>query len=206
MPNLSRRSFVSTAAVLPALAVPPAIAVASVGPDPIFAAIDTHQRAEHAHNEAAGRYFDAEEDFVNEFGASTPDAITKKQRAKLTDLDRYFATARLDTHERVTQLKTRAGFPMGMLGRLHRELNRQTAAFNQRVEPLRLATSVAGDQHIQATVKLMSTTPTTPAGLAALAKYLREKDDTQLDYYLDGEGSCLRHFLDLVGTSALAFA
>jgi hypothetical protein len=39
MSNLSRRSLVASAAALPALAVP-AVAIASIEPDPIFAAIE----------------------------------------------------------------------------------------------------------------------------------------------------------------------
>jgi hypothetical protein len=42
MSNLSRRSLVSSAAALPALAVP-AVALASVEPDPIYAAIEEYR-------------------------------------------------------------------------------------------------------------------------------------------------------------------
>ena len=44
MSNLSRRSIVASAAALPALAVP-ALAIASIEPDPIFAAIEEYKRA-----------------------------------------------------------------------------------------------------------------------------------------------------------------
>jgi hypothetical protein len=44
MSNLSRRSIVASAAALPALAVP-AVALASVEPDPIYAAIEEYNRA-----------------------------------------------------------------------------------------------------------------------------------------------------------------
>ena len=40
MSNLSRRSLVTSAAALPALAVPAVAVAASAEPDPIFAAID----------------------------------------------------------------------------------------------------------------------------------------------------------------------
>jgi len=43
MSNLSRRTLVSTAAALPALSIP---ALASVEPDPIYAALDRCRRAE----------------------------------------------------------------------------------------------------------------------------------------------------------------
>ena len=43
MSNLSRRSLVTNAAALPALAVP-AAALASTEPDPIFAVIEAHKR------------------------------------------------------------------------------------------------------------------------------------------------------------------
>jgi hypothetical protein len=45
MSNLSRRSIVTTAAALPALAVP---AVACDAPDPIYAALDTYRALEAA--------------------------------------------------------------------------------------------------------------------------------------------------------------
>ncbi|MFZ1009836.1 MAG: hypothetical protein WAN65_23570 [Candidatus Sulfotelmatobacter sp.] len=45
MPNLSRRHLVTTAAALPALAVPAAAATLAQEPDPIFAAIEKHRRA-----------------------------------------------------------------------------------------------------------------------------------------------------------------
>jgi hypothetical protein len=45
MPDLSRRHLVTTAAALPALAVPAAAGTFAQEPDPIFAAIEKHQRA-----------------------------------------------------------------------------------------------------------------------------------------------------------------
>ena len=65
MSNLSRRSLVTTAAALPALALP-AVALASTGnqlpvkPDPIFAAIQTHRTYFEAANLASDELYKAE--------------------------------------------------------------------------------------------------------------------------------------------------
>lgn len=47
MSHLSRRSLVTSAAALPALAVP-AVVMASIEPDPIFAAIEAYREAAEA--------------------------------------------------------------------------------------------------------------------------------------------------------------
>jgi hypothetical protein len=46
MPNLSRRHLVTTAAALPALAVPAAAGTLAYEPDPILAAIERHRKLE----------------------------------------------------------------------------------------------------------------------------------------------------------------
>jgi hypothetical protein len=46
MSNLSRRSIVTSAAALPALAIPAVAVAVSPGRDPIFAAIETHRRSD----------------------------------------------------------------------------------------------------------------------------------------------------------------
>jgi hypothetical protein len=60
MPTLSRRHLVTTAAALPALAVPVATAPLAHEPDPIFAAIEMHRRACAETSAAWGRVTDFE--------------------------------------------------------------------------------------------------------------------------------------------------
>jgi hypothetical protein len=54
MPNLSRRHLVTTAAALPALAVPAAAATLAYEPDPVFAAIDKWRTLAALHGAAIG--------------------------------------------------------------------------------------------------------------------------------------------------------
>jgi len=181
---------------LPALAVP-AAAVASTQPDPIFAAIEVHRQADDAHQKAVGRYFQAESDFVDEFGASTPNAFSKKLRegwAAHKELEK-FSKARVETHAEVAKLN--AIWPRDVVAGLHRELNRQTEIFNQRVEPLRIASAVAGEAAKEASTRLMSTRPTTLAGLAAVTAYLR--DGNQLIESILYDDDHMNDFLDMVG-------
>jgi hypothetical protein len=62
MSNLSRRSIVAGAAALPALAVPAVASAAIADPDPIYAAIEVHQKAYEAWIKALTRFGDTEED------------------------------------------------------------------------------------------------------------------------------------------------
>ena len=81
--------------------------------------------------------------FVDEFGACTPDAIPKKLREEWGTINPGFLKARCRTREEVARFKTIKDFPPEAIGPLHRELNRQTEAFNQPVEPLRIASEAA---------------------------------------------------------------
>jgi hypothetical protein len=62
MSSLSRRHLVTTAAALPALAMPAAAATLAHEPDPIFAAIEKHRRARAETNAAWSRLSSLQED------------------------------------------------------------------------------------------------------------------------------------------------
>ena len=82
---------------------------------------------------------------------------------------------------------------------LHRELNRQTAAFNQRVEPLRILFET-GLRRFQRKRRrrLMATRPTTLAGLAAVAAYFRNGGVNQLVEFILYDGDHMSDFLDMI--------
>jgi hypothetical protein len=135
---------------------------------------------------------------VDEFGRCEPDAIPKKLREEWATIDRGFATAVLDTHEKVTRLRTLKDFPRECIGPLHRELNRQTAAFNQRVEPLRISSKQACVASSEAARRLMATRPTTLASLAAVAAYFRNGGVNQLVESILYDGDHMNDFLDMI--------
>jgi hypothetical protein len=194
-------SIVSTAALASATAIP-SPTFADVGnADPIFAAIEAHRLADDAHQKAIDRYFDAESDFVDEFGASTPDAISKELREAwktaggLGKFRKDLSRVWIKTHAEVTKLNRI--WPRDLVAGLHRELNRQTEALNRRVEPLRIASDQAGDAADDALHRLTSTRPTTLAGLAAVTAYFRYGTINRLfeSVYDDNH---MNNFLDMV--------
>jgi hypothetical protein len=191
-PQTSRRSLVISAAALPILAVP-AVAIAGPAPaipqtDPIFAAIQAYIEAERADAVALDRLNEAEERFEDEHGSPEPDAISKDLRQlwrKHEGLEKL-AEGECRSHEVVDRF-------MDSLARgqsaakdfdeekwadtrayLHEELDRQTAAFNKTVIPMKEAAEAASQRFREATVTLIETEPTTLAGLAAIFACLRD--------------------------------
>jgi hypothetical protein len=78
MSNLSRRSLVTRAAALPALAVPAVAIAASAEPDPIFAAIDRWNDALAVENESFRIRDNAQEAFMVRYGSLTPSGLPKE--------------------------------------------------------------------------------------------------------------------------------
>ena len=107
MSQLNRRNALAlVVAGLPAMAVP-AVAIAAVAPDPIFAAIDAHKRALatfHAYcdghesdDDEAGRlsdiYCDAARDMLRTVPTTLAGAVTGALSPWLMKYDRYFLAA-----------------------------------------------------------------------------------------------------------------
>jgi hypothetical protein len=80
MSTLSRRTLVTSAAALPALAVPAAISAAVEPDDPIYAAIKKCVEAERAAADAMTRLDDAQTQFKEKYGLEHPDAFRKEIR------------------------------------------------------------------------------------------------------------------------------
>ena len=204
---LSRRSLVTSAAALPALAVP-AVAVAAITsvPDPIFAAIEAFEHARNAQTKALHNNSEAQGQFRDEFGSFGPDALSKKAREYLAGINPKFATAKINTHEIITSLKkTWLGQPRArwVIAEMHRELNLQTAAYNERVETLNLAADHACDIYNNTLTMLVNTEPTTPVGMAAALTYVHDNMD------IDGplqDGDDIKNFIGTVAKAAAALA
>jgi hypothetical protein len=198
--STSRRSLVMSATALPILAVP-AIAIAGPAPaipqtDPIFAAIQACIEAERADAVALDRLNEAEERFEDEHGSPEPDAISKDIRQmwrKHEGLEKL-AEGQCRSHEVVDRFwdifgargRTAKDFDeeewADSRAYLHEELDRQTAAYNKTVVPMKEAADAASQRFSEAAETLMETEPTTFAGLAALFATLNE--NVSLRHYL----------------------
>ena len=102
---------------------------------------------------------------------------------------------KIETHAEVAKLNRI--WPRDLVAGLHRELNRQTEAFDQRFEPLRMASEQACVALNEAAERLMSTRPTTLARLAAVTAYFRFGSNQQMETILY-DGDHMNDFLDMV--------
>jgi hypothetical protein len=176
MSNLSRRSLVASAAALPALAVP-VVAIASVESDPIYAAIKAVVEAERADAEAIEQLEAAKERFKDEYGSDEPDAFCREFRELLRkegseELER-FSRAECNSHETIDNLANvlvteGTQDREGIRAYLHKELDQQTAAYNETVKPLDDAHDAAWERFTGVAEEFLDTRPTTLAGLAAM--------------------------------------
>jgi hypothetical protein len=198
MSKTSRRSLIISATALPVMAMPAIAGVANVAPetDPIFAAIKVCVEAERADAEVAIRLEDARERFEDEYESEEPDALPKvlRQMWRQTEGLETLSEGRCSSHEAIDEFmdhilrgqhceekdvaKIRA--------RLHVELDRQTAAYNETVKPLKEAADESGNRFWEASQALLETAPTSLAGLAALFACLRDNDS--LRQYVSDNG------------------
>jgi hypothetical protein len=220
--STSRRNVLTKAAALPILAMPAVtvagVAEASPQSDPIFAAIQACIEAERADAAALDRLNEAEVRFEDEYGAPEPDAISKDLRQlwrEQADLENL-AEGKCASHEVVDRF-------MDSLARgqsaakdfdeekwadtrayLHEELDRQTAAFNKTVIPMKEAAEAASQRFREATVTLIETEPTTLAGLAAIFACLRDHQSLREYVVCDfGDSSTL---IDTLSAATARFA
>jgi hypothetical protein len=191
MPNLSRRHLVTSAAALPALAVPAVAATLAYEPDPIFAAITEYVAADEAHGEACGLYGEAEEAFREEFGLMSPDGVSKELRAAWATVVPALERASLPSYEAIDTFVKGCNVDQDVIDLLHKELNFQQAAYSERVIPKEEASGIACDKSWAARERMLTTQPTTLAGLAALLRVplenatLRETIDDDIDRLLE---------------------
>jgi hypothetical protein len=86
------------------------------------------------------------------------------------------AEGSISSHEGIEEL--RGCMSDKFVDALHVELNRQTAVYDERVEPLRrVALHNLWVTWIESALKLATTTPTTAAGLLAWLTYIRDNQD-----------------------------
>jgi hypothetical protein len=170
MPNLSRRHLVASAAALPALAVPAAAGTFAQEPDPIFAAIREYIAADKAHGEACSLYGEAEEAFRDEFGLMSPDGISKELRAAWATIEPALGRASLPSHEAINTFVEGTSEAQELADSLHEEFDFQQAAHDERVTPKEEASDSAGRKAWAVRERMLTTQPTTLAGLAALLR------------------------------------
>jgi hypothetical protein len=124
----------------------------STEPDPIFAAISAFKPFEVAYQNACHAYQEVENWFKAEYGQRSPDALSKKMREELDKAGLIdLARSRTTTHKQISNCP--ANVPKRLVAALHRELNTQTAAYNERVKPLELAIDKASDYYDDAVLK-----------------------------------------------------
>jgi hypothetical protein len=87
--------------------------------------------------------------------------------------------------------------------RLHAELARQTAAYNETVKPLKAAADESGERFWEASQALLEAEPTSLAGLAALFACLR--DNASLRQYVSDNGD-LKTMVETIATATAKFA
>jgi hypothetical protein len=190
MANLSRRHLVTAAAALPALAVPAFADTLDHEPDPVFAAIAEYTIADKAHGEACRLYGEAEVAFREEFGLMSPDGISKKLRIAWATIDPELGRASLPSHEAIDKFVEGASEAREVADLLHEEFDFQQAAHSERVIPREEASDSAGCKAWAVRERMLTTQPTTLAGLAALLRVplenvtLRENIDDDVEPFL----------------------
>jgi hypothetical protein len=197
--SVSRRGAFALIAAAPMGAVP-IVAVSSyplfgATPDPIFAAIETFMHVQDANNKACKEHDEAEEKFCNKYGSMAPDAFSKEAREGLATIDPRFANSSTETHEQIARCSP--AFPPDVLAMMHRELDRQTAVYDETVKPLELAADNAMDAYGDALTRLLNTEPTTVVGIAAVLLYVRENTDLNDD---------IKDFLETIAKAASGLA
>ena len=177
----SRRAVLAGLAVLPiasAAVAAPAHLDKAPQDDPIFAAIEVHKRAHGALCEATSARREAEDRFSDHFGHSVP-SVVLATRAEWNssvaewpfgdvDVMRLFTADEIDCYT--------AG-PAGPASRMRNNLRKGLAAakraYHRDVAPFDRALSDASAAEFEAREEMLTTEPTTMAGLAALLSHVR---------------------------------
>jgi hypothetical protein len=185
MSNLSRRSLVTSAAALPALAVP-AVAVASVEPDPIFAVLKAFDAALEAENAGYEARNNADEAFKAKYGGYYPSGL-EKDDMEIGMVDRFWT----GTHSQIARHPY--DFMRCVRAELHRELNRQETDYEANVRPVHEAADAAFEKRWDAMQAAFATPPTTIAGFRALIDFATSESfvtdsliETETNEPLDG--------------------
>ena len=207
MSNLSRRSLVTRAAALPALAVPAVAIAASAEPDPIFAAIDRWNDALAVENESFRIRDNAQEAFMVRYGSLTPSGLPKEMGEvfeKAGDRNPYLS---LSTHKQISALKSHAD-----LGKyvpfFHRTLNIQTDDYEKNVARVEEVSEEASSNRFDAAYAIFDIVPTTVAGVRAKIDWAMSVDHVTglLSDEGEDENGTLGNFLETLYESACLIA
>jgi hypothetical protein len=195
MSKLSRRSLVAGAGALATSAIPAVASniVAILSADPIFAAIMGTQRAHDCVADAVASLGRAEVAFLEQFGTMTPDAFSKVCREEMAKILPSFADCCTDTHEKIERCRGR--FPDTAVDFFHDELDHQTATYAVTVKPWHDELTRAWDAYDEAFDALISTVPTSAAGIDVMLEYIRDNETASGS--LDGP-ECLTTFLTTI--------
>ena len=208
MPNLSRRSLVTSAAALPVLTVPAVAVAVSAEPDPIFAAIERWKEALAVENASYAARSAAQEAFRDRYGSLLPSGMPREMGEVFEsqgDKNPYWS---LSTHKQITALNHTDLGKLTDLRKLvpffHRTLNISTDDYDENVAPLEEASDQAASTRIDAAYAVFDTVPTTLAGMRAKITWAMSVDHvTEL---FVGTHESLGNFLDTLYASARLIA
>jgi hypothetical protein len=205
MPALSRRHLVTSAAALPALAVPAVAIAAAAEPDPIFALIDQWKEAVAAEEAICDAQADAAKAFRDRHGSRRPSGFTRKLAEYFNRMgdelgDEPNPNCWLPTHKDITMLKSHRDFGR-FVPFFHRTLNSQIDDYNANVAPFQEAIDRIG-----AMEAVFETVPTTLAGLRAKIDFAMSEKCVSECLTIGETDEPLRHFLDTLYESARLIA
>ena len=199
--KLSRRTILAGAVVLPGLS---ASAIASAQPDPIFTAIEQHKRATQALLQVLHEKSQAEERWMEEYGAINPSLVLAREA---------WENHPLCTREAWENHPETAGLPWlpwPFEGKVSqgRQIDRvfaddpetcknardKLAALKRKYRtifnPIEARVCAAHDTEYKMRQQLTTTVPITAAGLGALLKYVQEQeqeDEWGSDFFYDDD-------------------
>ena len=180
-------------------------------PDPVFAAIEACLEAERTYAEAWARLEEARDRFKEKYGREEPDAFSKALREGFAKQGfEKFSKAACDSHQTVDRLidamySARGTNMQETRARLHEELDRQTAAYNETVKPLDDANNDAYERFDNLFQTLVDTQPTTLSGLVALFACLRDNKMLREQIWAAND-DYIHKFIATLGTATAKFA
>jgi hypothetical protein len=167
--------------------------------DPVFAALMSCDNADKCVADAVAGQERAEVAFLERFGTMTPDAFSKKVREGLSTIVPEFADCRTYTHEQIDNC--RGTFPDEIVAAFHKELDLQKSA-HKTIETAVADVDRAWDDYGDAFDVLVSTVPTSVAGLDVMIEYLRD-NETARNTLDDRE--CMDAFLTTIKAAVANF-
>jgi hypothetical protein len=204
MSILSRRSLVTSAAALPALAVPAVALAVTAEPDPVFAAIGRFEEALRVEVAGFEARSNAQDAFRDRHGSLNPSGLIREVAEILEKApgnkgkNVYYS---LSTHADITELK---GDLAQFKPFFHRTLNIQTDDYAKNVAPFEEACDRAFLKRYDAMQAVFGIVPTTLAGMRAKIDFAVSTDHVMDP--LTGDDEALHDFLNTLYKSASLLA